>query len=201
MDDKTFKVEVTKFIDGFSPDDFMAKTVPLSHDDYALVGRLLQAYCWADFNGRRVLDLLWAINETGTGEGASRLRDAQVIEHLGIEAKNLKVLPEVSESLVRVFEMLDMHKDRRHEVAHWAARKLDRLNSLLVLLKNKRENSRRGIDLEGKDEFTGFGVMPIPELKVECEKLFAQTDYLSKAVKLLSDYLDTVRPVAIAESD
>lgn len=194
MDNDSFAAEAKSFMDGFSPEDFMTKTVPLSHDDYALIGQLVQAYCWADFNGRRVLELLWSVNGTLFGRKAASLRDGEVIKELGIESEKLNGMPNLKIGLMHVFEILNMHKDRRHELAHWAARKLKDLDAFLMLSKNIKEGNRRGIDicseLDDDDDFVGYAVMPIQELRDECEKLYHHNEYLARSVKFLTDHLE-----------
>jgi hypothetical protein len=196
MDNDNFTAQAKGLVDSFSPEDFMNKTVPLNHDDYALIGKLVQAYCWADFNGRRVLELLWSVNGTLFGRKAASLRDGDVIKELGIESEKLEGMPGLKKGLMHVFEILNMHKDRRHELAHWAARKLKDIDAFLMLSKNTKESNRRGIDINGElggdDDFVGYAVMPIRELRDECEKLLHHNEYLAKSVKLLTDHLEGI---------
>lgn len=205
MDNDSFAAEAKSFVDSFSPEDFTNKTVPLNHDDYALIGKLVQAYCWADFNGRRVLELLWSVNGTLFGRKAASLRDGDVIRELGVETEKLVGMPDLKLGLMRVFEILNMHKDRRHELAHWAARKIKDLDALLMLSKNNKESSRRGIDISGElgddDGLVGYAVMPIRELRDECEKLLHHNEYLAKSVTFLTDHLEELRACPVVKID
>src|SRR3546814_4982222 len=64
------------------PDAFLAETLDLQEADYSLMGKLIQLYCYADLNARRIIDLLQHAAFGPEARNASRLRDAQVFPKL-----------------------------------------------------------------------------------------------------------------------
>ena len=57
-----------------NPETFVEKTEDPSSTDYALIGKVVQFYCFADFNGRRIIDLLRHAAIGSDARNASRLQ-------------------------------------------------------------------------------------------------------------------------------
>lgn len=147
------------------PFDFLETTTDLSDDDYALIGKLIQLYCFADLNARRIVD---AIRHAALGtdaRNASRLQDAQVFPTL----RELvgRWIPESSlkEGLLKAAHTVELHRMHRHNFAHWAARKVREEDALILFTKNAREGERRDGIPQGPDEMK-YAIVLLAPLKL-----------------------------------
>lgn len=170
------------------PFDFLETTTDLSDDDYALIGKLIQLYCFADLNARRIVD---AIRHAALGtdaRNASRLQDAQVFPTL----RELvgRWIPESSlkEGLLKAAHTVELHRMHRHNFAHWAARKVREEDALILFTKNAREGERRDGIPQGPDEMK-YAIVLLAPLKLETEKLIGHCAYLaSQAIRIERDF-------------
>ena len=97
-------------------------TAPLERDDYFRIGLFVQTYCFADFEARRIINLLEQIQSGEPTSYASKLNDKDTIEHLKRHAADCVWNKDVSEGLSKVTEILGMHRTIRHMFAHWSGR-------------------------------------------------------------------------------
>lgn len=171
-------------------DDIIRRTVPLSNQDYALIGQFVQAYCWADLNARRVINLLRVINRHDEEEFATRLNEKATIEHLKSEVDAMTVLPEVKSGLTKVAEILEMHHDVRHVLAHWSVRRARDTDGYIALTKFGREALRRGVSLDGSGDVIAYGFLPIDAIRGECQKLYGHGEYMANVVAFLAEHVE-----------
>jgi hypothetical protein len=80
---------VRAHIEAAPPEDFLEHTDPLREEDFALIGKYIQCYCYADFNGRRIIDTIRGAEEGAQRQNAGRLADAQVFSSLKEAAARL----------------------------------------------------------------------------------------------------------------
>jgi len=158
-----------------------------SESDFALIGKFIQVYCVADFNARRVINGLRAICLGEEEDFSSRLNDKDVLTHLKISAAAWTGSSNVSDGVVRAAEILEMHRELRHNFAHWIVRRLRNADALLILTKNAGEARKRSGTHHARDEAT-WGLFIPASVKVEMGKMQLHSDFLSKlAVHLEED--------------
>lgn len=168
-------------------DEFIDKTSPLLKEDYELIGEFVQMYCWADLNGRRLVNQLRKINRNDGDEFASRLGDKQVLEHLVGEAEKLDGLPKVREGVLKAVGILDMHRLRRHEFSHWSFRRVSGLEVYVLLTMSKSDAERRGIIIS-TERALSYGLISVGALRSELEKLKGHIEYLAHLVAFLAEH-------------
>lgn len=173
------------------PDKFLAATTGLRDSDFALMGKLVQLYCFADLNARRIIDALRHAAFGPEARYASRLQDAQVFPKLreaasGLWESNLK------EGLFKASYTVEMHRIHRHNFAHWAARRVGREEALVLFTKNAREAERRDGNPQSPDELK-FAIVPLAGFPEEVNKLEGHAKYLADSAAHVEHYLDEFR--------
>jgi hypothetical protein len=161
------------------PDGFLATTDDLRESDFALMGRLIQLYCYSDLNARRIIDALRHALIGPEARYASRLQDAQVFPKLReivaeLWESNLK------EGILKAADTVEMHRIHRHNFAHWAARRVGNEDALVLFTKNAREAERRDGEAQEPDELK-YGIFPLATFGRELEKLDGHAKYLAEA--------------------
>ena len=115
-------IEIKKRFDA-DPDGFLAATTDLCEVDFALMGKLIQLYCYADLNARRIIDSLRHAMFGPEARCASRLQDAQVFPKLREVVSELWD-SNLKEGVLKAVDTVEMHRIHRHNFAHWAARRV-----------------------------------------------------------------------------
>lgn len=168
-------------------DDFIGNTIPLSTEDEMLIGRFVQQYCWADFNARRAVNYLRQINSEDSCDFSGSLNDKDVLKHLASEAASLQGLPAVKKGLVASAETLEIHRDLRHNFAHWAGRRAKHHNAFVLLTTSSYQAKKKGITAL-EVGMLGFVVFSIHDVEREIENLISHNEYLAQAVNFLGNY-------------
>ena len=123
------------------PDKFIEQAKLPSAQDFALIGKLVQLYCFADFCARRIID---AVDEAAEGEEhrkAAHLKDHDVFAHLRRVAAKLKKENHRA-TANRAADIMEMHRENRHRLAHWAVRKTRDGKTFILLSKDARRASK-----------------------------------------------------------
>jgi hypothetical protein len=174
------------------PHTFIASTSNLTSDDHELVGRLIQLYCFADYNARRVIDTVREAAKGPEARNGSRLAEPDFFDHLEQVAQ---MLPEgnVKEVLSGAAAILNLHRDNRHHFAHWAARRLNGRDVLILFSKNYQQGKKRTGD-SGPDAYeTVYGLVPMPEFRRELDKLDHHAHNVSVLAPDLENRIDELR--------
>ena len=166
-----------------NPDKFIEQAKPPSAQDFALIGKLVQLYCFADFCARRIID---AVDEAAEGEKhrkAAHLKDHDVFVHLRRVAAKLK--KENHRAMAnRAADIMEMHRDNRHRLAHWAVRKTRDGKTFILLSKDARRASKEHGRIVGSRSVS-YGFMTKKWLQREVKKLEDHTQNLSLMAALL----------------
>lgn len=152
-----------------NPDKFLEQARPPSLHDFALIGKLVQLYCFADFCARRIID---AVDEAAYGEEhqrAAHLKDHDVFAHLRRVAAKLKKENHRA-TANRAAGIMEMHRDNRHRLAHWAVRKTRDGKTFILLSKDARRASKEHGRTVGS-RLVSYGFMTKKWLQREVEKL------------------------------
>ena len=100
--------------------DWISKSTCLPTDaDFALMGKFIQLYCYAEFNARRLAD---ALSTKITGLRAInyyRLNDTDLLIHLRKLASRDIWNPDMKSKILMAVDILEMHRTHRHSFAHW----------------------------------------------------------------------------------
>lgn len=173
------------------PEGFLVNTMDLRQSDFVLIGRLIQLYCFADLNARRIIDTLRHAAFGAETRNASRLQDAQVFPKLR------EIVTELWESnlkdgLFRAADTIELHRTLRHSFAHWAARRITNEDALILFTKNAREAERRDGDPQDPDELK-YAIVPIAGLLEEVHKLDGHAKYLAESAAHITCYFDDFR--------
>lgn len=171
----------------FDSDDnaFIDQTEPLTQSDLAMIGSIIQLYCYADFNARRIVN---ALRHAATGEpkSVSRLQDAQVFPALEKLVRDHLWDSDMKNGLLKAAATVEMHRMHRHNFAHWATRRIKGANALIMFTKNAKEAERR----DGQTQEAGaakYGILSLDRFPEEIRKLEGHTNYLA----LTSAHIDT----------
>lgn len=173
------------------PEAFVRQTDNLNENDVLMIGTVIQLYCYADFNGRRIVDVL---RHAATGEPrtASRLQDAQVFPMLDRLVQEHLWEGDLKEGLLKASATVEMHRVHRHSFAHWIARRVKGANAIAVFSMNSKEAERRdGVALDPKE--AKFGILPVDGFDKEVEKLKGHTNYLARKAAELERQTDALR--------
>lgn len=166
-------------------------TVNLRSSDYELLGKLIQLYCYADLNARRLIDLLRHAAIGPEARYAGRLQDAQVFPKL-YEAASLLWDSELKDGLLKACGTIEMHRVHRHNFAHWAARRIRNEDVLILFTKNAREAERRDGAPQTPDELK-YALVPLAGFPEELEKLEGHANYLAYSAAHLETHFNGFR--------
>jgi hypothetical protein len=160
------------------PQAFDNLTDSLSQHDLAMIGTVVQAYSYAQFNARRLVSALEYV-ALGNSRAASRLQDAQVFPRLATLAE--KHLPDsnIKDGIILATQTLEMHHHHRHHFAHWAVRRVKARNALAFFSMNAREIEKRHGDTLEPEE-AKYGILGLDGFGAEVKKLLSHADYLAK---------------------
>lgn len=130
---------------------FLLAAEPLGERDLAIIGRVIQNYCYADLSARRIIDTIRHAALGPEHMNAGKLQDTQVFPKL---REAIKDLPEEyrGEGIARAADIIELHRANRHLFAHWAARRVPGHHAFVLYTKNEREA------LSGTTEKLGHGV-------------------------------------------
>ncbi|WP_133170145.1 hypothetical protein [Kumtagia ephedrae] len=173
------------------PGKFLAGTTDLRDSDFALMGKLIQLYCYADLNARRIIDALRHAAVGPEARYASRLQDAQVFPKLREAASELWE-SNLKEGLLKASDTVEMHRIHRHNFAHWAARRVGSEEALVLFTKNAREAERRDGTPQSPDELK-YAIVPLAGFPEEVKKLEGHAKYLADSAAHVEHYLDEFR--------
>lgn len=171
---------------------WLDNTELLSNSDYALIGGLIQIYCFADLNARRVINSLRAICDGDESAFASKLNEIDTLLHLEKMAKKWTGAENVSDGVLTAAKTLEMHRIHRHNFAHWVVKRIQDEDAFVILSMNAPEASKRDGNEIGKDEVK-WGILLISDLKIEMVKLRGYSDFLAKLAVYLEDNKNELR--------
>ncbi len=173
------------------PDAFLSATTDLRDSDFALMGKLIQLYCYADLNARRIIDALRHAAFGAEARYASRLQDAQVFPKLREITAELWE-SNIREGILKAADNMEMHRVHRHNFAHWAARRVGSEEALVLFTKNAREAERRDGEPQQPDELK-YAIVPLGIFVEEVQKLEGHAQYLAKSAAHVERYIDEFR--------
>lgn len=168
--------EIKKRFDA-DPDAFLSATVNLRESDFALMGKLIQLYCYSDMNARRIIDSLRHAAFGPEARYASRLQDAQVFPKLREVTAELWEST-MKEGILKAADTVELHRIHRHNFAHWAARRVGNEDAVVLFTKNAREAERRDGDPQDPGELK-YGIVPLTGFPEELVKLEGHAQYLA----------------------
>ncbi len=152
---------------------------------------MIQVYCYADFNGRRIVDVLRHA-ATGQPRNASRLQDAQVFPMLDRLVQTNLGEGELKLGLLKASASVEMHRVHRHNFSHWVIRRVKGANAFAMFSMNSKEAERRdGVALDPEE--AKFGVLALDGFDKEVEKLKEHTDYLATIAAQFERQIDSLR--------
>jgi len=173
------------------PDAFLATTLALRQSDFVLVGQIVQLYCFADLNARRIIDTLRHAAFGPEARIASRLRDAEVFPKLREIVAELWD-SHLKEGIIKAADIIEMHRRLRHTFSHWAARRIANEEALLLFTKNAREAERRDGGAQNSEELK-YAIIPLASFPEEVRKLEEHGKYLAETAAHLEHYFDELR--------
>lgn len=174
-----------------NPQAFISQTTNPSIANMTMIGSVIQMYCYADFNGRRIVDVL---RHAALGEPrcASRLQDAQIFPMLIKLVHDHIPNGELQDGLLKASDTIELHRGHRHNFAHWMVRRVRDENALVMFSMNSKEAQRRdGLALNPKE--AKYSILPLDGFDVEIEKLKVHTNYLANSAAYLERNVDELR--------
>lgn len=158
---------------------FLSKTLDLHDSDFSLIGRVIQLYCYADLNARRIVDSLRHAAFGPDARYGSQLQDAQVFPKLREIAGELWHC-NLKDGLLKAADTVELHRVHRHNFAHWAARRVREEEALVLFTKNAREAQRRDGQPQTPEEVK-YAIVWLGHFPDEVSKLQAHTQYLAES--------------------
>lgn len=98
----------------------------------------------------------------------------------------------LKEGVLRAADTVEMHRIHRHNFAHWAARRVDTDDALVLFTKNAREAERRDRDPQEPDELK-YGIVPLAGFPREVQKLEGHAEYLAQSAAHVEQHLEEFR--------
>ncbi len=187
-------LEVNRIMERISSekeDFFHYSTEDLTKDDFYLIGRVVQQYCFVDLNARRLIDLLRHAALGPESRNGAGLQDGQVLPQLIAAASKLPT-SNLQEGIIRAARSMENYRDHRHHFAHWAARRIVGHNLWIMLNSNSKEIKRR-IGIEGNVGELTYGIIHV-EYIIEDEKIIeGHSNYLAQAVHHVAAHFDRIQ--------
>jgi len=181
--------DIKEQLDAADEAEFLALTDDLIESDFTLIGQLIQTYCYADVNARRVIDNVRGA--AGERQNGSLLNDKDTLTHLRTVAERLPP-SDVKDGLLLAVGTIEMHREHRHHFAHWAVRRTRGHDAFIFFTKNAREATKRdGRDLAA-DELK-YGLVALAPLREELVKLIGHSKYVAEAAAYLEGQTGTLR--------
>lgn len=185
------ELDLLKLEIDLSPEDYLDKTEPLRDSDLTLMGKIIQSYCFADLNARRIIDII-RLAEGGPGkQNGGRIADSQVFEKL-LEVAKLLEPAQVKDGIIKAVNTIAMHVNQRHTFAHWAARRLIGRDVLILLTYNAREAEKRDGKKNGPGEMK-YALAPLGPIVAELTKIERHGEYLAHAAAYLNSQAENLR--------
>jgi len=181
--------ETKKLVDTYKRmENFSADTERFSEDDYALIGRFIQAYCVADFEARRVIAVMREISGAPSID-TGQLSDKDTISHLSLAASSWKGDENIAMGVAKAAEILKMHHNIRHTFSHFAGRRIRHEDVFVFLSTSKRHNKlESGVEVNSDtDGDAYFRALPIKNVKEEVVKLEGHGQYLGNIGSFLRE--------------
>lgn len=171
-----------------SDENWLDYTDPLTPKEFTLIGKFIQIYCIADFNSRRVIDVMREIRTGNKENFASTLNEADTLVHLRKSAEMWQGRDDIRMALINLVNLLEMHRQFRHFFAHWVVRKVKGTDVFLTLTKSADKPIKRGGITQDVDKAT-YAVFMASTLQIEMSKLLEQGKFLAK----LASHLESNR--------
>lgn len=164
------------------PDAFVEASKRPTAKDFELIGTFIQVYCFAELSARQIIEMIDSAILGRRPEAASRLAGHDVFPKLAEAAGKLSSdgKGNLRETLIRAAGTVEMHRQIRHTLAHWAVRRIEGGRAFLVLSKNAQEGKKRHGKMIGAGELH-YGMMGTATLRRELKKLEQHTQNLSVA--------------------
>ncbi len=155
---------------------------PLSAQEYELIGRFVQTYCFADLESRRVINHLTHIRKGTPTKFALTLNDKDALDHLMACAETCTWDLDLAEGIRKAAEILVQHRHLRHMFAHWAGRRVLG-HDALIFFTASLGNQKIPVDAvrfeESDEPNMRYGLMPESNVREELKKLEGHVKYLS----------------------
>lgn len=172
-------------------DAFLNLTTKLRRSDLHLIGTVVQLYSYADFNARRIVAALdYAAAESP--REPSRLGDGKVFPTLGALASQHLPDGKWRDGILVAQRTFEMHRDHRHDFAHWATRRIKGADALVIFTMNANAAEKRsGVPLPAQE--ARYGIVTLPGLRTEVRKLAGHTNYLAAAAAHIDTHIAELR--------
>lgn len=155
---------------------------PLSAQEYELIGRFVQTYCFADLESRRVINHLTHITKGAPTQFALQLNDKDALDHLLACADTCTWNLDLAEGICKAAEILVQHRYIRHMFAHWAGRRVLG-HDVLIFFTASLGKQNMPIDAvkfeDTEDPNMQYGLIPISNVLEELKKLEGHVRYLT----------------------
>jgi len=174
-----------------SLDNLFDKTSALTEADFAIIGKAIQIYSYMDFNARRIVEAIQDARGIAPKVETSHLNDAEAFKVFG---ELIKLLPDSNskDGLLKAFDIFNMHHPLRHTFAHWSARKLKKIDALILFTKNAKEVKRRGVDAHAKENAT-YCIIPLAPFRLELRKLIEHCNYIAAQALYIEQHKDYLK--------
>ncbi|WLH37625.1 hypothetical protein PSH79_10105 [Pseudomonas sp. FP2196] len=115
----------------------LERSEPLHPHDLQLIGELIQIYNYVEFNLRRCIELF-----THAGMIVKTDKTPPLVHLSSVAMKGISQT-EDGEIWAEHFAEIELHRDVRNQLAHWAARHISGESALLILSMNSAESKKR----------------------------------------------------------
>lgn len=134
-------LEYIKSIEAFLGQDPLTKTEPLNAGDAALIGHLIQAFNFIEYNLRRAIEVF---SHAGLiPRPRKNPRPPELVKLVKAGVAKLNQDAEAADIICKTLDDIEMHRDIRNHLAHWAAKRIKGHDALYLLSLDAMDATRR----------------------------------------------------------
>jgi len=174
--------------------DMYADTERLRTSDFELIGRMVQVFCVADFESRRIIEAIGDLG--GKVVNVASMADKDVPVHLVRCGREWNGPSDIGAALEQAGDCFSKHQQVRHTLAHWAGRRIKGHDAYLFLATRLNHRPPEGwerIPSDDTDATAGFRVLLEPQLRRYQGKFEQHAQYLGQLSHRLEDQAATAR--------
>lgn len=168
--------------------DLYADTERLRPNDFQLIGRVVQVFCVADFESRRIVGAVGEL--VGKSVNVANMRDTDVPTHVERCGREWRGDPQTGTALVQAGILFGANQQVRHSLAHWAGRRIKGHEAYFFLSTRLNHKSPEGwgrVPSDDANANAGFRILLIPQLERILVELERHAQFLGQLSRRLED--------------
>lgn len=136
--------ESTRYLEALNThmqEDALSKIEPLTMDDAALIGCLIQTYNFIEYNLRRSIEVFSHAKLIKRPRGNPHSSNLIELVKTGVLATNQDTSS--MDTICKTLDDIELHRDIRNHFAHWAAKRIKGHDALYLMSLDHKDATRR----------------------------------------------------------